>query len=273
MNKLPMEKQILVVSALAEGSSIRSIERMTGIHRDTIMRIGVRVGEACAKFMDKTFVDLSCKILELDEIWGFVGKKKINATKEEKANGIGDVWTYVAIDSQSKLVPCYKIGKRGQQSTREFVNDLSNRLKNRPQISTDGMQSYAEAVELAFGTGVDYAQIVKTFGGENHGEGKYSPSVLIACEKQPIIGEPNISKISTAYVERNNLTIRMHVRRLTRLTNAFSKKLDNFKAAMALHFGYYNFVKVHKSLRTTPAMACGVSKNIWTVGELIERIQ
>lgn len=271
-NVLKMEKKIQVVSALAEGNSIRSVERMTGIHRDTIMRLGLKVGEDCTKYLDKTMVELPCDTLQLDEIWGFIGKKRANASKEDRAKQLGDAWTYVAFDPKSKLVPSFKIGTRSKKTTREFVEDLSTRLKNKPQITTDGMKSYAEAIEMAFGTDVDYGQIVKTFAAENFGQGKYSPSVLVSIDKTVLIGNPLESQISTSLVERQNLTMRMHIRRLTRLTNAFSKKMDNFKAAVALHFGYYNFVKIHKTLRTTPAMACGIEKSIWSVGDLIERI-
>ena len=272
-NILLMEKQIMVISALAEGSSIRSIERMTNIHRDTIMRLGVRVGEACATYLDKTMVDLPCKNLELDEMWGFVGKKRRSVLASDDRTKVGDVWTYVALDQDTKLVPSFKIGLRNQQMTNEFIADLSTRLKNKPQISTDGLDHYEEAIELAFGTEVDYGQIVKTFASENYGQGKYSPSKLVSSDKTPLIGKPDYSKISTSFVERQNLTMRMHIRRLTRLTNAFSKKMENFKSAVALHFAYYNLVKVHRTLRVTPAMACGISKSVWTVADLLERIQ
>jgi IS1 family transposase len=272
-NVLATEKKIQVISALAEGNSIRSVERMTGIHRDTIMRLGVKVGEDCANFMNKTMVDLPCRNLELDEIWGFVGKKKKNVTLNDNRELVGDAWTYVAIDRDSKLVPCFKVGKLTAKTTFAFMEDLSTRLKNKPQISTDGMQAYVEAIEKAFGTDVDYGQVYKTFASDKLPSGGYSPAALVSIEKVPMLGNPDKEKICTSFVERQNLTMRMHIRRLTRLTNAFSKKMDNFKAAVALHFGYYNFVKVHKSLRTTPAMACGVSKEIWSVGDLLERTQ
>jgi len=272
-NVLATEKKIQVISALAEGNSIRSVERMTGIYRDKIMRLGVKVGEDCANFMNKTMVDLPCRTLEVDEIWGFVGKKKKNVTLNDNRELVGDAWTYVALDRDTKLVPCFKVGKLKAKTTYEFMNDLSTRLKNRPQISTDGMQAYVEAIEKAFGSEVDYGQVYKTFASDKLPSGGYSPAALVSIEKVPMLGNPNHEKICTSFVERQNLTMRMHIRRLTRLTNAFSKKMDNFKAAVALHFGYYNFVKVHKSLRTTPAMACGVSKEIWNVGDLLERIQ
>lgn len=271
-NVLPMEKQISVVSALAEGNSIRSIERMTGIHRDTIMRLGVRVGEGCASMMDRCMRDLDCKRIEVDEIWGFIGKKRTNATEAEKKAGLADVWTYVAIDADTKLVPSYMVGKKNFDSTNAFMGDLASRLKNRVQISSDSMGMYEEAVRAYFGKAVDYGQIVKTYGTDAAPSGKYSPSKLISSEKEIHIGNPDIKLISTSYVERQNLTMRMHMRRLTRLTNAFSKKLDNFKAAVGLHFGYYNFVKTHKSLKTTPGVAAGLTASTWTIADLLERI-
>jgi IS1 family transposase len=269
-NVLQMEKKISVISALAEGNSIRSIERMTGIHRDTIMRLGVKVGQGCEKIMDAEMKGLSCKYLELDEIWGFVGKKKRNATPEDVKEGLGDVWTFVAIDADTKLVPCFKVGKRDVPTTEAFINDLASRLTNRVQISTDSMNAYVNAIEERFGNDVDYAQILKTYGSSQT-PGRYSPAQLVKSEKVKMAGKPDKKRISTSFVERQNLTMRMHMRRLTRLTNAFSKKLDNFKAAIGLHFGYYNFALLHKTLRVTPAMAAGVSKKIWTVADLIER--
>ena len=268
-NVLPKDKQVTVIGALAEGTAIRSIERMTGIHRDSIMRLGVRIGEKCQKILDEKMRDLSCDQLQLDEIWGFIGKKQKNV--QEGEIGVGDAWTFVAIDSDSKVVPCFKVGKRDAETANAFVEDLSSRLKNRPQISTDGLRAYIEAVERGFGSEVDYAQIVKTFStAEGTPQGRYSPPEVVRIEKNVIAGNPSVDNISTSYVERQNLTMRMHCRRLTRLTNAFSKQLENFKAAVALHFVYYNFVKIHKTLRTTPAMAAGVTPTLWTVGDLVD---
>ncbi len=271
-NNLPIEKQALVANALAEGSSIRAIERMTRIHRDTIMRLGVKIGQACTNMMDKTMVNLPCKRIQMDEIWGFVGCKRktlIQTNKNKKENG--DIWTYVAIDADTKLVPCFYSGKRNLETTEKFMTNLSNRMKNRIQLSTDSLASYSEAVSFAFGNDIDYAQLVKTFTSSLDATGKYSPPDLVKAEKLVLVGNPNQSHISTSYVESQNLTMRMHCRRLTRLTNAFSKKLENFRAAIGLHFGYINFVKIHKSLRTTPAMASGLSIHAWTMEELIER--
>ncbi|MGA3172443.1 MAG: IS1 family transposase [Chthoniobacteraceae bacterium] len=270
-NILSPEKQTAVISALAEGNSIRSIERMTGIHRDTIMRLGVRVGDGCAAVMDATMRNLDCRLIQMDEIWGFIGKKQKQATAEDRRAGLGDVWTFVAVDVESRMVPAYLVGQRDSYHTDCFVEDLAARLNRRPQISSDAMNAYADAVERGFGADVDYGQLIKIYGAAEVSEQRrYSPAKLIDVRKFVVAGHPDESLISTSYVERQNLTMRMHMRRLTRLTNAFSKKLDNFKSAVSLHFGYYNFVRVHKSLRMTPAMAGGVTNHIWTVPELME---
>lgn len=269
-NVLPMEKKITAISALSEGCSIRSVERMTGIHRDTIMRLGVTVGEGCQKLLDGMMRNLNTKRLELDEIWGFIGKKQRNVKKGESAE-LGDVWTFCAIDAETKIVPCFAIGKRTSETANEFLRDLSSRLMNRVQISTDGLAAYAEAVEKGFGGDVDYGQIVKTFSTDNGiaPEARYSPASVVDIEKKKIVGNPNEFLISTSYVERQNLQMRMSMRRLTRLTNAFSKKLENFKAATALHFACYNLVRVHGTLRCTPAMEAGVANRVWSVGDLV----
>lgn len=268
-NRLPKEKQIMAISALVEGSSIRSIERMTGIHRDTIMRLGVKVGNKCEQILDEELRDLDCNRIEVDEMWGFIGKKKKNASNIDKANGLGDVWTWVAIDAETKLVPSYKVGMRTQKDATSFMNDLSGRVKNRVQISSDALRAYQEAIFENFGNNVDYGQIIKTYSTSEENR-RYSPPSVISVDKKTLIGSPDKKLISTSYVERQNLTMRMHCRRLTRLTNAFSKKLENFQAAIALHFAYYNFVKSHSTLKCTPAMAAGVSHNFWSVEELVE---
>lgn len=269
---LKTEKKAMVLGALCEGSSIRSIERMTGVHRDTIMRLGVRAGQACEALHSDMMQGLECQTLQVDEIWGYVGKKQRHVRKGDNSE-FGDAWTFVAIDADSKLVPAYLVGKRDSATANAFLSDLHSRLINRVQISTDGLSSYIDAIEQSFGMDVDYGQIVKTYAvSEAYPEGKYSPPEVVSVEKSYIMGNPDENKISTSYVERQNLTMRMHCRRLTRLTNAFSKKLDNFKAAIALHFAYYNLVKVHKTLRVTPAMAAGVTNKVWTVLDLLERI-
>jgi IS1 family transposase len=269
-NILPFEKKVLAISALAEGTSIRSVERITGVHRDTIMRLGVRVGAGCARLLDNTMRDLSCRNIQLDEIWGFIGKKQRNMKSRDLARGYGDVWTYVALDADTKLVPAYAVGKRTAYTTNAFLEDLAKRMKNKIQVSTDGLDSYPNAIERGFGSEVHYGQIVKTFSTCNlYPEGKYSPPEVVKISKTVVSGTPDIDQISTSHVERQNLTMRMHCRRLTRLTNAFSKKLENFEAAVALHFAYYNFVKIHRSIRMTPAMAADVAQKLWTVEDLL----
>ncbi len=269
-NVLSTDKQIAAISALAEGSSIRSIERMTGVHRDTIMRLGVKVGNGCAALMDAKMRDLPCTRLEMDEIWGFVGKKERNVRLDEP-RPVGNVWTFCAIDADTKLVPAFTVGDRSVTTAKAFVSDVASRMRNRVQISTDGLRAYVEAVESAFGSEVDFAQIVKTYGHEEVSDNRrYSAPEFVSSEKKVITGHPNERLISTSYVERLNATTRLHMRRLTRLTLAFSKKRENFEAAVALHFAYYNFVKRHNTLRCTPAMAAGVERGFWTVGDLLE---
>jgi len=261
----------VAIGAPAEGSNIRSIERMTGIHRDTIMRLGVRVGQGCAALLDSKMRGLSCRHLEFDEIWGFIGKKQKHVRPDDDPQ-YGDAWTFCAIDADTKLVPTFKVGKRDAATANAFVSDVASRLKNRVQISSDALRAYVAAVETAFGDDVDFAQIVKTYVHDDSqvGERQYSPSEIVITEKKPVAGSPNMALASTSYVERLNGTTRLHMRRLTRLTYAFSKKLENFQAAVALHFAYYNFVKRHNTLRCTPAMAAGIERDFWTIGNLIE---
>lgn len=270
-NNLPTEKKTLAVSMLAEGNSIRSIERMTGVHRDTIMRLGVRVGEACAGIMDERMHGLGCQQIEVDEIWGFIGAKRKNAAR---AGAYGDVWTFIALDSDTKLIPCYKVGKRDSYHAKAFMDDLAARVKNRVQLSSDGLSAYVDAVERAFGTEVDYGQIVKTFSVTDLRKDaavRYSPAEVVKTEKNVVNGSPIVDRICTSHVEKQNHTLRMHCRRLTRLTNAFSKKLENFEAAVALNFAYYNFCKTNSAVRMTPAQAAGVEASAWSVAELVER--
>jgi IS1 family transposase len=269
-NQLATEKKILAISALAEGASIRSVERMTGVHRDTIMRLGIRVGNGCTALMDAKMRNLDCERLQLDEIWGFIGKKRANVLETDDKQ-IGDVWTFVALDADTKLVPSFHVGKRDAYNTLCFVEDLAARLAGRVQITTDAMQAYAGALERGFGCHLDYGQLIKTYRATELAPGRYSPPSLYTSQKGVVFGSPDPRYISTSYVESQNLTMRMHCRRLTRLTNAFSKKLENFKAAIGLHFGYYNFVKMHKTLRMTPAMASGIVNEVWTVADLVER--
>lgn len=270
-NILNTDKQIAVIAALAEGSSIRSIERMTGIHRDTIMRLGVRVGQGCTALMDEKMRDLPCNRLEMDEIWGFVGKKERHLRVDDDPQ-YGDVWTFCAIDAETKLVPAFKCGKRDMATAKAFVGDLAGRLATRVQISSDALRAYRDSIEQTFGTDVDFGQIIKTYEHDysQHPELKYSAPKFVAVEKRPIIGNPDMDLVSTSYIERLNATTRLHMRRLTRLTLAFSKKRENFDAAVALHFAYYNFVRRHGTLRCTPAMEAGIEPSFWSVGDLLE---
>ena len=270
-NVLGLDQQVVIIGALTEGSSIRSIERMTGVHRDTIMRLGVKVGQGCAKIQDAIMRDLPCTHLQMDEIWGYIGKKQRHVAPSDDPS-MGDAWTFCAIDSETKLVPAFKVGKRDSETANAFVADLASRMRNRVQLSSDGLAAYVEAVELAFGADVDYAQIIKTYsqGNSNTPERRYSPASVLTIEKRAVQGDPDMKAANTSYVERLNATARQHMRRLTRLTHAFSKKLENFEAAVALHFAYYNLVKRHETLRCTPAMAADVVSSQWTVRQLVE---
>jgi IS1 family transposase len=270
MNILTVAKQEMVIRGLIEGASIRSVERMTGVHRDTIMRLMLRIGQGCENLMHTNMKNLKCQNLQVDEIWCFVGKKQSHLRDTDNVKQLGDQWVFVALDADSKLIPSYLVGKRTIDNACAFINDLSERLDNRVQLSSDGLKAYIEAVEDSFGSDIDYGQIVKTYEAEAIGAGRYSPPHVVSVERKVIIGSPEESKISTSYVERQNLTMRMQMRRFTRLTNAFSKKLENLKAAVALHFAHYNFVRVHKTLRVTPAMEAGVTNRLWTISDLLE---
>jgi len=273
-NTLPSEKKIAAVGMLCEGTSIRSIERITGVHRDTIMRLGVRMGEGCRRIMDEKMRNLNAKLIQVDEVWGFIGKKQKNADAADRRAGQGDVWTWIALDSETKLVPTFAVGDRTQYMANTFMDDLASRLTHRVQISSDALKAYAGAVEWAFGAEVDYGSIYKTFSHTDLAEQRrYSPPDVMHVKRTPVAGNPVVDLISSSHVEKQNHTLRMHCRRLTRLTNAFSKKLENFKAAVALHYGYYNFVKVNGAIRCTPAMEAGVTDSAWTVADLVERIE
>ncbi len=270
-NELKSEKKAQVVSLLCEGTSIRAVERITGIHRDTVMRLGVRVGTACAKIQGEKMRGLNCARVEVDEIWGFIGAKRKNANR---VGAYGDVWTFIALDVDSKIIPSFIVGKRDAYHAKAFISDLATRLQKRAQVSSDSLPAYADAMERGFGSEVDYGQISKTFAFENllpGAAGRYSPAEVVKVEKTVVSGMPDVNLISTSHVEKQNHTLRMHCRRLTRLTNAFSKKFENFEAAVALNFAYYNFCKTHGAIRMTPAQAAGVESSAWTVTELVER--
>jgi IS1 family transposase len=268
---LSTDKQAAIVANLAEGSSIRSIERITGVHRDTIMRLGVRVGQGCAALLDSKMRGLTCRHLQFDELWGFVGKKQRHMQPDDNPT-LGDVWTFCAIDSDTKIVPSFKVGKRDAATANAFVSDIASRVTNRAQISSDGLHAYVGAIEQAFGADVDFAQVWKKYLTDDSltAERRYSAPEFVVEEKRAISGHPDLRMASTSHVERLNGTTRLHMRRLTRLTYAFSKKRENFEAAVALHFAYYNFVKRHISIRCTPAMAAGIERDFWTVRNLVE---
>jgi IS1 family transposase len=270
MNILKSEKQEMVIKGLVEGSSIRSIERMTEIHRDTIMRLMVKTGNACERLIDSVMRNLVCKNIEVDEIWSFVGKKQRHVGLKDNPNMVGDFYTFIALDSETKLVPTYKIGKRDFPTAQAFICDLSSRLSNRIQLSSDKLKAYVEAIDISFGGEVDYGQIVKSYEAEPIGPGRYSPPKVISVTKEYIFENPDIDRICTSFVERHNLTMRMQMRRFTRLTNAFSKKLENLKAAVSLYLAYYNFVRIHKTIRMTPAMNAKVTNTLWIIRDLVE---
>jgi IS1 family transposase len=270
-NNLSREKQIAAISALVEGTSIRATERMLGIHRDTIMRLGVRIGEGCSQLLDGLMRDLPCERVQVDELWGFIGKKQRRASPTGQRFE-GDWWTFVAIDADTKIVPCYRVGRRDADTANAFVIDLAGRMRNRIQLSSDSLAAYVDAVTKGFHGQVDYAQIVKSFSSTAPlpSSSRYSPPPMVAITKQVIAGSPDLKHVSTSFIERQNLTCRMHCRRLTRLTNGFSKRIENFRAAIGLHFGYYNLFKMHRSLRCTPAMRAGIVGHPWSVADLLE---
>ena len=271
MNRLNLARRTQIISCLVEGSSIRSTERMTDTHRDTIMRLLVEVGEGCMALLDTEMHDLTCRRIEVDEIWAFVGKKQRQLTPEDDRSKVGDQWTYVAIDPETKLIPVHRVGKRDLPTATAFMCDLADRLKNRVQLSSDALAAYTDATEQAFGGEVDYGQAVKIYEAEAAGAGRYSPPHVVRSEKTAIVGNPDDDLISTSLVERQNLTMRMSMRRFTRLTNGFSKKVENHRAAVALHFAHYNFVRMHSTIRCAPAMATGVSRHLWSLEELVSR--
>jgi IS1 family transposase len=271
MNKLDITKRSQIVSGIVEGCSIRSISRMTGCSKNTIVKLLVELGTACADYMDKALVNLSCERVQVDEIWSFCYAKQKNVTPEMKAKNpaAGDVWTWVAIDADTKLIPSWIVGPRDGVTARIFVNDLAKRLSNRIQLTSDGLHAYLGAVEKVFGGHVDYAQLAKIYGDTTEGQKRYSPAECIGCERRVIDGDPDPKHVSTSYVERQNLTMRMSMRRFTRLTNAFSKKIENHVATLAIFYLYYNFVRIHQTLRVTPAMAAGVTDRLWSIEDVV----
>jgi len=274
MNQLTREKRIRVLAALVEGNSIRSTVRMTGISKNTVTKLLCDIGRVCEQYQNKVMVDLPCNRIQVDEIWSFCHSKEKNVPEELKGHlGYGDVWTWVAIDADTKLVPTWLIGGRDAGWATAFLKDLAKRLRHRVQLTSDGHRAYLSAVEDAFGGEVDYATLIKLYGKERKAEQKYSPTPMVGCQLAVINGNPDTRHISTSYVERQNLTMRMNMRRFTRLTNGFSKKVENLHWAVSLHFMYYNFCRIHKTLKVTPAMEAGVSDHLWELGDIVELLE
>ena len=273
MNKLATTDRITILRLLTEGSSLRSISRVVGVSINTVTKLLVDAGTVCSEYQRNTMRNLNCRKLQLDEIWNFVYAKEKNVPASMKGQvGIGSVWTWVAIDAESKLIPAWLVGLRDGQYAREFVNDLAARLANRVQITTDGLKAYLEAIEGAFGGEVDYAVLHKVYGTTPTDESRYSPAACLGCDKKPISGNPNPASVSTSFIERQNLTIRMRNRRFTRLTNGFSKKLENLEHSVALHFFVYNFITRHTTIRMSPALKAGVTDHMWSYEELVDLI-
>ena len=269
MNCLDTNTRAQVIRCLIEGCSIRSTCRMTGVAKNTVIKLLADIGEACAAYHNRHVRNLRVRRLQCDEIWCFVGAKKKTATPEQKQQGWGDIWTWVGIDADTKLVVGYLVGGRNAGWALEFMEDCASRIKGRVQVSTDGHKPYLEAVEGAFGMEVDYAQIHKIYGASDEPEKRYSPAKCIGCEMKVVSGDPDPKHVSTSFVERQNLTMRMSMRRFTRLTNGFSKKAENHCHAVALHYLHYNFCRVHQTLRVTPAMEAGLTDHVWSVEDVI----
>jgi IS1 family transposase len=273
MNRLTIEQQAKVVRALVEGNSIRATVRMTGVAKNTVVKLLLDLADACAAHHDRAVRNLTVRRLQCDEIWNFVGAKAKNASPEKKAEGWGDTWTWTALDAQTKLCVSYLVGGRDLGWAKEFMQDCASRIKNRVQITTDGHRAYLEAVEDAFGADIDYAQLQKIYGAPSENHTRYSPAKCIGCDMKVVSGDPDPKHVSTSFVERQNLSMRMSIRRFTRLTNAFSKKVENHAAAVALWFAYYNFCRVHQTLRVTPAMEAGLTNHVWEIEELLNLLK
>src|SRR3984893_2329675 len=274
MNKLSTERRAQILGMMVEGNSIRAIVRMTGASKNTIVKLLEDAGEAFSAYQDQAFHNLPCKRLQLDEIWAFTYCKQRTVPFAKNAPEVaGDLWTWVAIDAETKLIPSWRVGDRSGATAIEFVCDLSKRLASRVQVTSDGLGSYLEAVEAGFGADVDYAQLVKLYGEVPHPAGRYSPAQIQGTKTFCCTGDPDPKHISTSYVERQNSTMRMSMRRFTRLTNGFSKKAENHAHSIAIHFMHYNFVRIHQSLRVTPAMAAGVTTKLWAVADMVRVIE
>jgi IS1 family transposase len=274
MNRLSTSKRVAVISALVEGCSVRSTSRLTGVAKGTILRLLADVGRACAAYQDTAIRNVPARRVQIDEIWSFVACKKANLTAEILARNpkAGDAWTFVGIDPESKLVLSWLVGTRDAGCATEFMQDLAGRLANRVQVTTDGHKMYLSAVEDAFGADVDYAMLQKVYGADPQAEKRYSPAVCLGCKVETITGDPDPKHIGTSHIERQNLTMRMNIRRFTRLTNAFSKTIENHMHSVALFYMHYNFVRVHQTLRVTPAMEAGLTTRVWSIDDLVALI-
>lgn len=270
MNVLSREKRIEIVKCLTEGMSLRSTARMADVSRTTVQKLLLEIGEACERYHNEHVKSLTTKKVQVDEVWSFVGAKERNVHPDKKGTGVGSVWTWTAIDADSKLIISYAVGDRDAETALRFMKDVKSRLANRVQLTSDGYRAYLAAVEIAFQGEIDYAMLVKIYG-EPEETRRYSPAQITSAQKEVINGRPKPKDVSTSYVERSNLTMRMNMRRFTRLTNAFSKKMEYHVAAIALYFMHYNFVKEHKTLSgATPAMYAGLAKSFWSVGDLVD---
>lgn len=268
VNRLNIDKRTQIVSALVEGNSLRSTSRMCDVAFNTVLNLLPEIGSACADYQDRTLRNLKCKRIQCDECWSFVHAKQKNVPKEKRGRfGYGDVWTWVAIDAQTKLVPSFMVGNRDAQSARMFIDDLASRLANRIQLTTDGLKVYVDAVEDSLGCEIDYSILSKIFKSSQE-EVRYSPAECVGIERKTVMGNPDPEHVSTSYIERQNLSMRMGMRRFTRQTNGFSKKVENHAYSVALYFMHYNFARIHRTLRVTPAMETGITNRLWTVEDI-----
>jgi IS1 family transposase len=273
MNKLPTETRVAILKALIEGNSLRSTSRMAEVSINTVTKLLENAGRTCAATLDRMMRNVHCRKLQLDEIWAFIAVKDKNLPIEMVGvKGVGSIWTWVAIDAETKLIPAYLVGLRDGDHAKMFVRDLASRLAGRVQVTTDGLRAYVEAMDAGFGGEVDWAVLHKIYGETRTDEARYSPAECIGCDKKPMVGRPEKEHVSTSYIERQNLTMRMCMRRFTRLTNGFSKKLANHEHAVAVHFFHYNFIRRHQTLRMPPALKAGVADHWWTMEELVELI-
>ena len=274
MNRLSTEQRCRILNCLVEGNSLRATSRLTDVAINTVVKLLCDAGLACTQYQDKTLRNLTCKRIQVDEVWSFIGAKEKNVTAEAKAEGWGDCWTWTAIDADTKLVPCWFIGTRDGSAAYHFIHDLKERLAHRVQLTSDGHKAYLQAVEDAFGSCIDYGMLIKIYGNVPEGaQVRYSPAQCMGARKTVITGTPDKKHISTSFAERQNLSMRMHMRRFTRLTNGFSKKLENHEHQVALYFMHYNFARIHQTIRVTPAMEAGISDRVWSMAEIVKLIE